>query len=90
MQQFMMYIAGQKRRATDAIRRVLCRRTAIEPLIGHLKVDHMIGRNTLAHTAEEVINAILVAAGCNFRRIFAWIKLLCSWFILIVMPNHSV
>ncbi len=87
--QFRVYIAGQKRRVTDAIRRELRRRPAVEPVIGHLKEDHRMGRNFLAHAAGDAINAILAAAGYNFRRILAWLKLLCAWFFLLITVNRS-
>jgi IS5 family transposase len=58
-------------------------------VIGHLKEDHRMGRNFLAHAAGDAINAILAAAGYNFRRVLAWLKLLCAWFILLMTLNHS-
>ena len=42
---FKVYIAGQRRRVTDAIKRELRRRPAIEPVIGHAKAEHGMGRN---------------------------------------------
>ena len=87
--QFKVYIAGQKRRVTDAIRRELRRRPAVEPVIGHLKEDHRMGRNFLAHAAGDAINAILAAAGYNFRRILARLRLLCAWLILLKALNSS-
>ncbi len=61
-----------KRGVTDAIKR----RAAIEPLIGHTKEDHRMDRNFLAHREGDAINAVLAAAGCNFRRLLAWLALL--------------
>ena len=87
--QFKVYIAGQKRRVTDAIKRELRRRPAVEPVIGHLKEDNRMGRNFLSHAAGDAINAILAAAGYNFRRVLAWLKLLCAWFILLMTLNRS-
>jgi IS5 family transposase len=87
--QFKVYIAGQKRRVTDAIKCELCRRPAVEPVIGHLKKDLRMGRNFLAHAAGDAINAILVAAGYNFLRVLAWLKLLCAWFIWLMTLNRS-
>ena len=87
--QFKVYIAGQKRRVSDAIRRELRRRSAVEPVIGHLKEDHRMGRNFLSHAAGDAINAILAAAGYNFRRVLAWLKLLCAWLILLMTLNRS-
>jgi hypothetical protein len=35
-----------------------------------------LGRNHLAHASGDAINAVLAAAGYNFRRLLAWLKLL--------------
>ncbi len=43
--QFRVYTAGQKRRVTPQVKREFKRRAAIEPVIGHLKDDHRMGRN---------------------------------------------
>ena len=48
---FRVYTAGQKRRVTPQIKREFKRRAAIEPVIGHLKAEHRMGRNYLAHPA---------------------------------------
>ena len=45
---FKVYISGQKRGVTDAIKRELRRRSAVEPVIGHAKAEHRMGRNYLA------------------------------------------
>jgi transposase, IS5 family len=73
---FKVYTAGQKRRVTEQIKREFKRRSAIEPVIGHLKNDHRMGRNYLAHSSGDAINAVLAAAGYNFRRLIAWLTLL--------------
>jgi hypothetical protein len=36
-------------------------------VIGHLKAEHRMGRNHLAHRAGDAINAMLAAVGYNFR-----------------------
>lgn len=73
---FRVFISGQRRRVTEAIKRELRRRSAIEPVIGHLKSDHRMGRNFLAHSAGDAANAVLAAVGYNFRRLLAWLALL--------------
>jgi IS5 family transposase len=73
---FCVYVAGQKCRVTGAIKRAFKRRAAIEPVIGHLKDDHRMGRNHLAHATGDAINAVLAAAGYNFRRVIQWLRLL--------------
>ena len=74
---FRVFTAGQKRRVTPAIKRQMKRRAAVEPVIGHLKDGHRMGRNYLAHSQGDAINPILAAVGYNFRLILKWIRLLC-------------
>jgi hypothetical protein len=44
---FRVWISGQVRRVTKAIRREMRRRAAVEPVIGHLKDGHRMRRNYL-------------------------------------------
>jgi transposase, IS5 family len=76
-----VFTSGQKRRMTDAIKRTMRRRAAVEPVIGHLKSDHRMNRNFLAHATGDAINAVLAAVGNNFRRILNWLAL---WFALMM------
>jgi len=57
---------------TEALKRDLRRRSAVEPCIGHLKSEHRMGRNHLAHAAGDATHAVRAAAGYNFRRLLAW------------------
>ena len=59
-----------------AIKRELRRRSAIEPVIGHMKAEGHLGRCYLKGTAGDAANAILTAVGYNFRRILAWLRIL--------------
>jgi transposase, IS5 family len=88
---FRIYISGQKRGVTDAIKRDLRRRSAIEPVIGHVKSDHRMDRNYLKGSTGDAINAVLAAAGYNFRRLLAWMRLLLRACItaMIIPPNAS-
>jgi hypothetical protein len=45
------------------------RRAAVEPGIGHLKREHRMDRNRLKGTEGDRVNAILSAAGMNFRKL---------------------
>jgi len=63
---FRVFTAGQKRRVTPAIKREMRRRSAIEPVIGHIKAEHRMERNYLAGQDGDAVNAILAAAGYNF------------------------
>ncbi|MDR3465778.1 MAG: hypothetical protein P4M07_07525, partial [Xanthobacteraceae bacterium] len=42
----------------------------------HLKSEHRMGRNYLWHRAGDAANAVLAAAGYNFRRLIKWLSLL--------------
>ena len=75
---FKVYLSGQRRRVTEAIKCKLRRRAAIEPVIGHAKAEHRMGRNHLAHANGDAANAVLAAAGYNFRRLIEWLALLLS------------
>jgi IS5 family transposase len=84
---FKVYTARQKRRMTPQIKREMRRRSAIEPVIGHLKEDHRMDRNYLAHRQGDATNAILAAAGYNFRRLLRWLKLLLRLLIHALSPR---
>ena len=71
-----VFISGQKRGVFGAIKRELRRRSAIEPVIGHMKSDGRLGRNYLKGRHGDRANAVLCAAGHNFRLILAWLRLL--------------
>ena len=73
-----VFITGQKRGVTPQLKRELRRRAAVEPVIGHLKQEHRMGRNFLAHRAGDANNPLLAAAGYNFRRLLLWLALLLS------------
>jgi IS5 family transposase len=73
---FRVFTSGQKRRMTPKIKRELRRRSAVEPVIGHLKSEHRMARNYLWHRNGDATNAILAAVGYNFHRLIRWLKLL--------------
>lgn len=75
-----VYISRTRGITSPTIKRELRRRNAIEPIIGHTKLDGLLERNHLKGAAGDAINAILVAAGHNMRLLFAWLAaLLCAW-----------
>jgi transposase, IS5 family len=88
-----VYTQGQKRGVTDAVKRLFKRRAGIEPAIGHSKEDHRMGRNFLAHRDGDATNAVLAAAGYNFRRLIQWLKLLLRTILLALadapMPQNA-
>jgi IS5 family transposase len=58
---------GKDKRLSDEERRLLKRRQAIEPIIGHLKADHRIDRCHLKGSEGDELHAVLCAAGYNIR-----------------------
>jgi len=48
-------------------RRMLKRRQAVEPVIGHVKADHGMRRNWLKGEIGDAVHPILSAAGFNLR-----------------------
>jgi IS5 family transposase len=71
-----VFISGQERGVFGIIKRELRRRSAIEPIIGHLKAEGHLGRCYLKGRAGDAANVLLSAVGHNFRRILAWLRLL--------------
>ncbi|MBB5578068.1 IS5 family transposase [Rhizobium paranaense] len=71
-----VFTSGQKRRVTPAIKRLMRRRSAVEPVIGHLKNEHRMDRNYLAGQQGDALNAVLAAAGYNFSLLLRWFRLL--------------
>jgi len=77
-----VFISGQKRGVFGVIKRELRRRSAIEPIIGHMKTEGHLGRCYLKGRAGDAANVILSAVGHNFRRILAWLReLLCLFLV---------
>ena len=58
---------GKHKTLTDAQRRWLKRRQAIEPAIGHAKHDHGMHRCWLKGSEGDALHAVLCAAGFNIR-----------------------
>ena len=64
------------RRLGYTLKRHLRRRSAVEPEIGHMKSDGLLGRNFLKGMQGDAINAILCGAGHNLRKILARLRAL--------------
>jgi IS5 family transposase len=88
---FQVWITGQVKRTTAAIKREMKRRAAIEPIIGHVKAEHRMGRNYLKGRAGDRANAILAAAGFNFHLLLRWLaELLRAWiWVAMISPGNA-
>jgi IS5 family transposase len=80
-----VFVSGHKRGLTPTIRRERRRRSAIEPVIGHMKDDGHLGRNFLSGTMGDAINVILAAAGHNLRLLRAWLARLLALLLSLVV-----
>jgi transposase, IS5 family len=87
---FRVYTSGQKRRMTPSIKREMRRRTAVEPVIGHIKNEHRMGRNFLFHSSGDAINAVLAAVGYNFRLLLNWLRLLLRLCLEALCPQFKM
>jgi len=70
------------------LKRHLRRRAAIEPEIGHMKGDGLLGRNFLKGMAGDAINTLLCGAGHNMRKILAHLRLLLH--LLMGEPRNAI
>jgi len=90
-EKFRVWISGQLRRVTRPIRREMKRRAAVEPVIGHVKAEHRMGRNHLKGRDGDRINAVLAAAGYNFTLLLRWLaRLLRALFQALATTSPSV
>jgi IS5 family transposase len=80
-----VFISGQKRGVFGVIKRELRRRSAIEPVIGHMKAEGHLGRCYLKGRAGDAANAILTAVGYNFRRILEWLRALLRLILIALL-----
>jgi len=84
-----VFTSGQKRGVTDSIRKALRRRAAVEPVIGHLKAEHRMGRNYLARRTGDAINAVLAAVGYNFSLLLKWLRLLLAILTVTIIATST-
>ena len=86
-----VYISGQNCGIkTQRLRRSLKRWQAVEPVIGHLKSDRLLGRSYLKGSVGDQMNVLLSCVGNNLRlilrqlRIF-WLRIsgLCNCQLLV-------
>jgi IS5 family transposase len=85
-EKFRVWITGQVRRVTRTIRREMKRRAAVEPVIGHTKAEHRLGRNYLKGRDGDRSNAVLAAAGYNFSLLLRWLARLLRALIRALFP----
>lgn len=90
-----VHLSGKKKKSMKAsLWKWFARRSAIEPIFGHLKSDHRLERNHLQGKDGDRMNAILSGCGFNLRKLLrAFFYLFsrgCFGDILIIRPDLSV
>jgi IS5 family transposase len=85
LDRFKVWRSGNKA-PTEASRRELRRRSAIKPVIGHMKNEGRLDRNYLKGRDGDRINAILAGAGHNFHLLLKWLRLLFALILGWMMP----
>jgi len=94
-----VFISGQRRGITPTIKKELKRRSAVEPVIGHMKSDGKLDRNWLQGSLGDKINALLCGAGHNIRIILRKLRERMLFFLLFLthrifrshnMQNYAV
>src|SRR5579863_2568900 len=84
-----VFISGQKRGVFGLIKRELRRRSAIEPIIGHLKAEGHLGRCYLKGHRGDAANAILSAVGFNLRLVLKWLRTFLSQILTTIIQSFN-
>jgi IS5 family transposase len=84
-----VFISGQKRGVFGVIKRELRRRSAIEPVIGHMKTDGHLGRCYLKGRDGDAANAILSAVGYNLRLVLTWLRMILRFFFVALFRSFT-
>jgi IS5 family transposase len=66
--------SGQKRGVTRTLKAMIKRRSAIEPAIGHMKMDGRLNRNPPKGTLGDALHAVMCGVGHNLRMIIAKLR----------------
>ena len=67
-------ILSHTRRLPPELKAQLKRRQVVEPMIGHMKSDGLLGRNWLKGEIGDALHAVMCGAGHNLRMILARLK----------------
>ena len=86
-------VSGTRRGLTPRLARLLRRRSAIEPEIGHMKSDGRLARCALKGRIGDALFAVLCGCGHNIRKILAHLAalllaLLASLINAIAQPDR--
>ena len=83
-------LISHTRRLPKRLKQLLKRRQVVEPMIGHMKADGLLGKNWLKGANGDALHAILCGAGHNLRMILRRLRALNCAFIAWLMLALSV
>ncbi len=79
-----VFISGARRGITETIAKLLRRRSAIEPMIGHMKTDGRLTQCPLKGTTGDALFAVLCGCGHNIRMILCHLRVFLCQFIWLI------
>ena len=82
-------VSGTRRGITPPLAKLLRRRSAIEPEIGHMKTDGRLTRCPLKGTPGDAVFAVLRACGHKIRKILAHLRALLTLLIAALIGTLS-
>lgn len=85
-----VFISGAKRGVTRTIAKLLRRRSAIEPMIGHMKNDGRLTRCPLKGTDGNAIFAVLCGCGHNIRMILRHLRAVICQLIWLIQRTRII
>ncbi|MBS0317978.1 MAG: IS5 family transposase, partial [Proteobacteria bacterium] len=74
-------LISHTRRLPKALKKLLKRRQVVEPMIGHMKADGLLGKNWLKGSDGDAMHALLCGAGHNLRMILRHLRVFFLAFV---------
>ena len=83
-------ISGSRRGLTPTLKKLLRRRSAIEPEIGHMKTDGRLARCPLKGLRGDAIFAVLCGCGHNIRKILNHLRSLFAYLLAAILTAMQI
>jgi len=84
-----VHLSGKKN-LDPTRKKLLKRRSAIEPIIGHVKNDHRMNVNLLKGRIGDKLNAVLASSAFNLRKIMSETDLCIKIWLEFLKPNYTL
>jgi IS5 family transposase len=89
VQNTRVLVSGTRRGLTPRLARLLKRRSAIEPEIGHMKTDGRLARCGLKGLLGDAVFAVLCGCGHNIRKTLAHLRALLTALLASLLQLHA-